>query len=185
MLETEKDLDMRIELVVSLGLLGEKSGVVIAALIKLLSDSEDELRRRAARTLGTFGTAAAPAADELLKVASGEKVKDIRVDAVRAFGSALGSGLKGRVKDILAILSDREYEVRLAVVEEVGALGNELRDDVETLRVLRGRLSDPHVKVREAASVAIKKIEKKPESKDPKKNLNPKMSPEPIGVSDE
>lgn len=177
MLETEKDLDMRIELVVSLGLLGERSGVVIAALVKLLNDSEDELRRRAARTLGTFGTAAAPAADALLKVASGEKVKDIRVDAVRAFGSALGSGLKGRVKDILAILSDREFEVRLAVVEEVGALGNELRDDVETLRVLRGRLSDPHVKVREAASVAIKKIEKKPESKDPKKDLDPKMSP--------
>ena len=76
----------------------------LSALVKLLSDSEDELRRRAARTLGTFGTAAAPAADALFKVAGGEKVKDIRVDAVRAFGSALGPGLKGRVKDILTIL---------------------------------------------------------------------------------
>ena len=112
---------------------------------------------------------AGPAADALLKAANSETVKDIRVDAVRAFGSALGPGLKGRVKDILAILKDREYEVRLAVVEEVGALGNELKDDVETLRVLRGRLSDPHVRVREAASIAIKKIEKKPEAKDPKK----------------
>ena len=128
MLETEKDLDMRIELVVSLGLLGEKSGAVIEALVKLLSDPEDELRRRAAPHLWALSEPRpAPAADALFKVAGGEKVKDIRVDAVRAFGSALGQGLKGRVKDILTILSDREYEVRLAVVEEVGALGNELR----------------------------------------------------------
>ena len=177
MLDTEKDLDMRIELVASLGLLGEKSGVVIEALVKLLGDPDDELRRRSARTLGKFGAGAAPAADALLKVASGDKVKDIRVDAVRAFGSALGAGLKARLKDFLTILNDREYEVRLAVVEEVGALGNDIRDDVETLKVLRGRLSDPHVKVREAASIAIRKIEKKPESKDPKKPLEPKMGP--------
>lgn len=169
MLDSEKDLDLRIELVTSLGLLGEKSGAVIDALVKLLNDPEDELRRRAARTLGTFGAAAAPAADALLKAAAGEKVKDIRVDAVRAFGSALGPSLKGRVKDLLAILKDRDYEVRLAVVEEVGALGNELKDDAETMKVLRWRLSDPHVKVREAASIAIKKIEKKPDAKDPKK----------------
>jgi HEAT repeat protein len=177
MLDSEKDLDIRIELVASLGLLGEKSGAVIAALVKLLGDPEDELRRRAARTLGTFGAGAAPAADALLKAASGDKVKDIRVDAVRAFGSAQGAGLKGRLKDFLTLLNDREYEVRLAVVEEVGALGNDIRDDVETLKVLRGRLSDPHVKVREAAAIALKKIEKKPESKDPKKQLDLRMNP--------
>jgi HEAT repeat protein len=175
MLETEKELDIRVELVVSIGLLGEKSAAVIAALVKLLNDSEEELRRRSARTLGTFGTAASAAADALLKVARSESVKDIRVDAVRAFGSVLGPALKGRVKDLLTVLNDREYEVRLAVVEEVGALGNDLRDDAETLKVLRGRLSDPHVKVREAASIAIRKIEKKPETKDPKKPPDAKM----------
>jgi HEAT repeat protein len=174
MLATEKDIDMRVELVASLGLLGEKSGVVVAALAGLLTDPEDELRRRAARTLGTFGAAAAPAADTLLKTAAGDKLKDVRVDAVRAFGSALGPGLRGRVKDLLALLADREYEVRLAVVEEVGALGNDLKDDAETLRVIRSRLSDPHVKVREAAAVAIKKLEKKQDPKDPKKDLDPK-----------
>jgi len=168
MLEIEKDLEMRVELIASLGLLGEKSAVVVEALVKLLGDPEDELRRRSARTLGAFGTAAAPAADALIKAARDEKVKDIRVDAVRAFGSVLGPGLKGRVRDLLAILSDREYEVRLAIVEEVGALGNDVKDDVETLKVLRGRLSDPHVKVREAASIALRKIEKKPDSKDSK-----------------
>lgn len=174
MLGTEKDLDLRIELVASLGLLGEKSGVVVSALARLLTDSEDELRRRAARTLGTFGLAASPAADILLKVASTDKLKDIRVDAVRALGTALGPDLKGQVKDFLPLLKDREYEVRLAVVEEIGAMGNELRDDAETLRILRKLLSDPHVKVREAVATAIRKIEKKPEPKDQKKDSAPK-----------
>jgi HEAT repeat protein len=177
MLGTEMDLDMKIELVVSLGLLGEKSGVVVEALAKLLTDPEEELRRRAARTLGTFGTGAAQAADVLLKAAAEDRVKDIRVDAVRAFGSALGPGLKGRLKDFLALLKDGEYEVRLAVVEEVGALGNELKDDVETMKVLRSRLSDAHIKVREAAAAAIKKILKKPEPKDPKKDPETKKDP--------
>jgi HEAT repeat protein len=165
MLTSEKDLDMRTELVTSLGLLAEKSPVVVDALVKLLADPEEDLRRRATRTLATFGVAAGAAADALLKVASAEKAKDIRVDAVRAFGSVLGPALKARVKDMLALLKDPEYEVRLAVVEEVGALGNEIKDDAETMKVLRTRLSDPHVKVREAVAVAIRKIEKKPEPK--------------------
>jgi HEAT repeat protein len=177
MLTNEKDLDIRIELVSSLGLLGEKSVVVVTALARLLTDKEDELRRRAARTLGTFGVAAAPAADALLAAASAEKLKDIRVDIVRAFGSSLGQNLKTRVKDVLPLLKDTEYEVRLAIVEEIGALGNELREDTETLKVLRSRLSDPHVKVREAVASAIRKIEKKPEPKDPKKDAEPKKSP--------
>ena len=173
MLDDEKDLDMRIELVVSLGLLGEKSPVVVATLAKLLTDPEDELRRRAARTLGTFGPAAAPAADVLLKAASTDKAKDIRVDAIHAFGSALGPELKGRVRQLLPLFRDRDYEARLAVVEEIGALGNEVKEDAETLKALRLRLSDPHVKVREAATSAIRKIEKKPEPKEPKKEPKP------------
>lgn len=171
MLGTEKDLDMQVQLITSLGLLGEKSPAVVHALAALLSHPEDDLRLRAARTLGTFGTGAAPAADALLKAAETDKLKDIRVDAVRAFGSALGPALKGRVADLIRVLEkDPEYEVRVAVVEEIGALGNDLKDDGETMKVLRKRLSDPHIKVREAAAAAIRRIEKKPEpKKDPDK----------------
>ena len=177
MLGTEKDTDMRVELVSSLGLLAEKSPAVVTALAALLTDPEDELRRRAARVLGTFGTAAGPAADVLLKVATTDKMKDIRVDAVRAFGSALGrDGLKARVKDLIAqvIEKEPEFEVRAAAVEEIGALGNDLLGDAETMKALRRRLSDPHVKVRKAVEMAIKNIEKKP---DPKKDPEPKKEP--------
>ena len=47
----------------------------------------------------------------------------------------------------------------------VGGLGSDLKDDPETLKILRARLSDPHGKVREAAAIAIRKIEKKVEPK--------------------
>jgi HEAT repeat protein len=165
MLGTEKDLDMKSELATSLGLLAEKTPTVVNALAGLLTDPDDELRRKATRILGTFRTGAIPAADALLKAAEVDKVKEVRADAVHAFGSALGPNLKARVKDILAILKDPDFEVRIAVVEEVGALGSELKDDAETLKTLRVRLSDPHNKVREAAAIALRKIEKKVEPK--------------------
>jgi HEAT repeat protein len=165
MLGTEKEADMKSELITSIGLLSEKSPSVVNALARVLNDPEDELRRKATRTLGAFRTAAIPAADALLKAAESDKVKEIRADAVHAYGSALGATLKARIKDFLGLLKDPDFEVRIAVVEEVGALGNDLKDDAETLRTLRMKLSDPHNKVREAAAIAIRKIEKKVEPK--------------------
>ena len=182
MLGTEKDADMRRELVASLGLLAEKSDVVVKALGAALFDASDEVRRTAARTLGTFGPDAVPVADELLKVVAADKQKDIRVDAVRAFGSALGpAGVKARLKDLRPLLDPAkqpDYEVRLAVVEEISALGYEhigadLTSTVpgvkaeaqETVGALRQRLADPQLKVREAAGIAVRKVEKKPEPK--------------------
>jgi HEAT repeat protein len=183
MLGAEKDANLRHELTAALGLLAEKSDAVVKALTAALADPDDEERRQAARVLGTFGPAAGPAADELLKLATADKLKDIRVDAVRAFGSALGpAGVKARLKTLLPLLDPAkqpDYEVRLALVDEIGALGWEhLGADLtapdkavkaaaaEALLAVRLRLSDPQVKVREAAALAVRKIEKKP---DPKK----------------
>jgi len=108
---------------------------------------------------------AALVADALLKTAETDKVKEIRADAVHSFAAALGPDLKARVKELLALLKDQDFEVRMAIVEEVGALGNELKDDAETMKTLRARLSDQHNKVREATAIAIRKIQKKPEPK--------------------
>lgn len=175
MLGTEKDAELRGELVTSLGLLGEKAPAVVTALGALLTLPDEELRRRAARVLGTFGTAAGPVAEVLLKAANTDAAKDIRVDALHAYGSALGpESLKRQLKDFLALLGDPEFEVRLAAVSEIASLGNELKDDKDTMKVLRARLSDPHPKVRDAVRMAITRIEKKPE---PKKEPEPKKNP--------
>ncbi len=175
MLGTEMDSDIKRHLVVSIGLLAEKSEPVIKALATALFDKDDEIRRTAARVLGTFGPSASSAADSLLKVIVSDKMKDIRVDAVRAFGSTLGpTGLQARLKDLhprLDPLKEPDFEVRLAIVEEIGALGYAIHTDKDTLAALRLRLSDPQLRVREAAGIAIRRIEKKPE---PKKDPNKK-----------
>jgi HEAT repeat protein len=164
MLATEKDVDLKRELVTSLGLLGDKSETVVVALGGVLGDPDEESRQRAARVFGTFGTAGKPAADALLKVAGNLKEKKgLRVDAVRAFGSALGPGLRERAKDLIALLEkDPDFEVRIAIVEEFAALGHDVKDDKETIAALRRRMSDPQVKVREAAAQAIERINKPP-----------------------
>ena len=189
MLGTEKDADMKRELIASMGLLAEKSEVVVRALAAAIDEKEpDEVRRAAARTLGTFGTDAGLAAEALFKALTTDKVKDIRVDAVRAFGSALGpAGVKGRLKDLRPQLDPAkqpDFEVRLALVDEIGALGYEFigadltspdkgakAEALETLGALRARQADPQVKVREAAAFAVRKVEKKP---DPKKEPDKK-----------
>lgn len=162
LLGDEKDAAVRREAVVSLGLLADRSGLVIQAVAGALTDASPEVRRAAAAALARFGPAASPAADALLKAAREDKDRDLRVAAVRAFAQALGPGLRNRAKDVYPILDDPDPEVRIAAIEELGSLGNALKDDAETLGVLRKKLSDPQAKVRETAAAALKRIEKPP-----------------------
>ena len=166
----EKDAELRRDIVVSLKLIGDKSEPTIAALAAALADPEDEVKAAVAGCLGSFGTAAKPAVEALLKLATESKDKGLRIDAVRAFGSALGPDLKGRLKDVIHIMEmDVDFEVRLAAVEELATLGMQLKDDKDAMAALRKRLSDQQVKVREAAAAAIRRIEKKPEKPPEKK----------------
>jgi HEAT repeat protein len=169
-LADEKEIELRRDIIVSIKLIGDKSEGTVTGLAKALTDPADEVKSVAAAALGTLGTAAKPAAESLYKLATEAKDKGIRIDALRAFGTALGPGLKDRLKDVIRIMeSDMEFEVRLTAVEEIGSLGMELKDDKETMTALRKRLSDPQVKVREAAALAIRRIEKKPEKPPEKK----------------
>lgn len=162
LLDVEKDPAVRRETVVALGLLADRSGRVVQAVAGVLTDADIETRRAAIRTLARFGPAASPVADAILKAARTDKDREVRVAAVRAFAAALGPNLKGRAKDLYPSLDDTELEVRVTTIEALGALGNDLKDDTETLAALRKRLSDPQAKAREAAAQAIKRIESPP-----------------------
>jgi len=164
--DDEKDAELRRDIVVSVKLIGDKSDATIASLMKMLGDADADVQAEAARSLGLLRDAAKPAADALYKLATTSKDKGIRIDALRAFGSALGPAIRDRLKDLIRVMeSDADFEVRLVAVEEIASLGMELKDDKETMTALRTRLSDQQVKVREAAAVAIRRIEKKPDPK--------------------
>src|SRR5262249_39293187 len=60
MLKAEKDAEMRKELIVALGLLGDRSEATASALAAVMTDANPELRREAARSLARFGPAIAP-----------------------------------------------------------------------------------------------------------------------------
>lgn len=163
MLAAEKDAELRREVIVSLGLLGERTQGVVDAIAAWLGDPDDETRRIAARTLNPFGAAAGTATPALLKLAKEDKDKGLRLDGVRGYCSALGPAFRNNVANLLPLMKDDpEFEVRLAIVEEIAALGNAVKDDKTVLDALQARRSDPQVKVREAAAAAIRRITAKP-----------------------
>lgn len=166
----EPEVEVRREVVTSLKLLGDKSAAVVAMLAGATADADAETRSGAVRTLGVFGPPAKAAADPLLKAATAGADKDFREDAVRAFAAVLGADVKSRAADFIRIMeADAEFEVRLAAVEELGALGPAAKDDPVILSALRRRQSDPQVKVRQAAAAAVRRIEKKVDPKEPAK----------------
>ena len=164
----EPDVEVRREVVGSLKLLGDKSDVVVSTLAGATADPDAETRTGAVRTLGSFGPPAKAAADPLLKAATANPDKALREDAVRAFASVLGpDGVRGRAAEFVKVMEgDPEFEVRLAVVEELGALGPLAKGDAAILGALRQRQSDPQVKVCQAAAAAVRRIEKKVDPKD-------------------
>jgi HEAT repeat protein len=159
----EKELDVRREVVTSLGLIGSPSPEAVAAVTKVTSDADLELRRSAVRVLGGFGAAAKSAADAILKLALNPKEdKAARIDGVRAFAAVLGPELKTRAKELLPLLDptkEPEFEVRLAVVEELGGGGPEMKGEKDVMAAIRARQTDPQVRVRQAATAALKRIE--------------------------
>jgi HEAT repeat protein len=168
-LATEKEADLKRELLGSIGLLGPPAAETVAAVAYVLTNPDAELRRQSVRVLTGFGPAGKPAADALLKVVANPKEdKAARAEAVRAFGAVLAPELKARAKDLLPLLDpakEPEFEVRFAVVEELGAAGPSMKDQKDVLAALRSRQSDPQVRVRQAATAALKRVESPPAKK--------------------
>ena len=86
----------------------------------------------------------------------------MRIDALRAVGNATGvAGMKKLIPTLADRLkNDPDFEVRITIADELGALGPEGKEAVPALRQAQ---ADPQVKVREAATAAVRKIERKVE----------------------
>ena len=93
-------------------------------MVKGLSDPDAELRSLCAQTLGRFGTAARVCEPELLAVVRGDKEKQVRVQAVRAYAALAGEDRASRIPVLAERLkADADFEVRVATAEELGRLG--------------------------------------------------------------
>jgi HEAT repeat protein len=155
---TRRDEEMVLELVVSLGLLGDRSPDVIQAVSGELSDPSAEVRRQAGLSLGKFGPAARAAADRLAAAFRADADKLARIYSLHTLRTAYGSD----AKDLIPVLTERlkadpEFEVRVAIAEELGSLGPA---GAPAIPALREAQRDPQIKVREAASAALRAIQK-------------------------
>jgi HEAT repeat protein len=155
-LKTDPDVAMRHEAILSLGLLGDRSQAVIAALGAALADKDAELRALAALTLGKFGPAIHTVEAQLLKAMASDPDKGVRLNAVRTLVSGFGTDAPQLIPALTKQLrADTDFEVRVAIVEELGGMGSAGKPAVPALRIAQ---KDPQVKVREAAAAALKNI---------------------------
>jgi HEAT repeat protein len=158
LLKVDKDKDVRLETVVSIGLLGDRSDESVKALAKTMADPEAEIRKASAMAVAKLGKVARLADKELRKLATSDKDKETRMDAIHALGVAFAAEpaelipfLSNRLKD------DVDFEVRIAIADELGGMGAAAKDAIPALRLAQ---KDQQIKVRAAAAAAIKQIEK-------------------------
>ena len=163
---TDADEQMRKEAISSLGLLADKSPDTVKAVAAALADKSVEVRRLAAATLGRFERGAKEAEAELLAAFK----KDGEDKLVKAYAlHSLCVGMKDDVGKILPALTarldptvEKEADVRIAICDEIGDMGPDAQPAVPQLRLAQ---KDPELKVRDAATFAIKKVTAKKEDK--------------------
>lgn len=149
---------MRTEAVVSLGFLGVTTPAVLDALTAALADKNAEFRSVVVLTLGRFGPAAKPTATALEKLVRTDPDKGVRAQAIRARCRAAGDAAAELIPLLVERLNaDRDVEVRVAILAELGGLAAAGKPALPALRAARG---DASAQVREAATAAIQQIER-------------------------
>jgi HEAT repeat protein len=156
----DKEPSVRKDSAKALAALGPISAPAVPALTKTLADASNrpDVRHHAAIALGAIGPDAVAAMPELIK-AFKDADKSVRCFSIYAVGK-LGPAGRQALPDLIRVLREDEVaEVRLAVIDQLGALGTDSPDAVDALTVAT---KDGRPAVREAAVEALKKLRKMP-----------------------
>ncbi len=181
----DSDPDVRIAAAIAIGWLRSKDKRFVAPLIKALKDPNPKVRATAASTIEWFGIKDKRFIVPLIRAAS-DSDPDTRANAIEAIGelgiknkkiiklliqamadnnrkvraaaaSAIGDlGLKEKkiIALLIKALSDTEFLVRLSVIRSLGKIG-----DKKIILLLKKKLADPNVYIKNAVKKAIKEIE--------------------------
>ncbi len=156
-LESDSAPDVRREAAHTLALIGSTTPkLVLPAAIKALqNDKSEEVRRQLAVALATMGDIRG-AMTEILSILRSDKDPGVRVQLVRSISGALGSELKAYVKDLAEWLpKEPDSDARLAIIQELGALGPGASDGLEALKRCE---NDVVLQVRDAAKQAVRQV---------------------------
>ncbi len=156
LVKTEPEVELRRAVVASLGMLGDRNPATVQGTAVGLLDADVDVRRQTALALGKFVGGGKIVEKELKAAFETDKDKQVRGAALRALTVGFGADAKTLIPMIAARLKvEPEFDVRIAMVEELGALE---ADGKDALPALREAQKDAQTKVREAATAAIKRI---------------------------
>ncbi len=158
LLTEDPDAEIRRTAAKSLGLLGAKAATGVGALAKALeNDSNPVVRRAAVVGLTRMKTAASAVGPTLVKALQEDDDKSVRAFSAHALVECLGEQAEQSVPALAKQLSQEKVgEVRLAIIQELAALGPKAQAAIPVLEEAR---RDVQLAVREAARQALKKIQ--------------------------
>ena len=159
-------VEIRKEAARSLGLLETAAKPAIPALLKALrSDSSADVRQQAAQAVGKMGPEIAAWKDDLLEAMKKDRDKSVRLHVLRALSGSLGESFPMVLPELISLLkTEADGEIRLALVQEIGAMGPAA---IGALPSLMAAQQDVQITIREAAKAAVKKVQTPAEPKKP------------------
>jgi HEAT repeat protein len=163
----EADPELRKAAVTSLCLLGDRSAAVVQSIAAALQDENPEVRQRTAQSMSKLGSAVKIVESELTKVIKTDADKLVRSYAVRTLSEGFGADAVNLIPMLIERLkADADPEVRIVIAEELGGIAGsvELKKEQsdQLMSALRLAQRDASLKVREAATEALKRVQKGP-----------------------
>jgi HEAT repeat protein len=157
--EKDAPTSLRVAALEALGKLSNGLDEAISTLAATLKDTDVELRRAAAHSLGKHGSRAKPAWDLVKLALKDDADNTVRFHLIRVVAEQVGVD-----KEPLKILAEQaqkdvHVENRLAAIGELQALGGTALDAIPVLEKIAE--DDLRLAVREAAKAAILKIKDK------------------------
>lgn len=156
-LASDTDTAVRKEAARAFTFLGLDAKSSVPALAKALKeDKSEEVRQQAALALGKMRGETTGVAAVMIEALQKDADKTVRIFVTHALGDSLGDGLRAYVKDLAdQLVKDPEGDVRIALIQELGALGPAAKDALPALSM---RVTDVQLSVRDEAKKAVKKV---------------------------
>jgi HEAT repeat protein len=156
-LATDTDVPVRKEAARAFSLLALDAKAAVPALAKALrEDKSEEVRQQAALALGKMVGEIGNHGPDMMEAIRKDADKTVRVYTVHALADSHGPALKTFVKDLAdRLVKEPDGDVRLALVQELGALGPDAKD---ALPALNRAVADVQLTVRDEAKKAVKRV---------------------------
>jgi len=156
-LASDTDTAVRKESARAFTFLGLDAKSAVPALAKALrEDKSEEVRQQCALALGKMRGETTGVASAMIDALQKDSDKTVRIFVTHALGDSLGDGLRAYVKELAAqLVKESEGDVRIALIQELGALGPAAKDALPALNM---RVTDVQLAVRDEAKRAVKKV---------------------------